>query len=1473
MACFHGNEARHARFFMLGLGETIMKERLLTSLLVLAFSSALAYAQEALPHAGLGEKGLASLPPGGQVQENSLQQDPQLVTGQLENGFRYIIRPTREPVGRGSVRLYVDTGSMDETHENSGVSHFLEHLVFNGSRSFKRGELIPTMQRLGLGFGGDANAYTSLLQTVYMLDLPNLKEETVNFALTIMRDFADGATLSDDAIDHERGIVISELKQRDSESYRAVVAMLGQLAKGTRVAGFMPIGKEDIIRNISYDAVRQYYKEHYVPERMTLILTGDFAPEEAEAWVRRHFGSMEKRPNPPHPWVGEQPDAAPSELVVANKEQAHATMAVSVVSPYRGKPDTFSQRMEDLPLELANAMLHLRLERMSQQADSPFLKASVNRSVIFDVAEAFSLDVTAAPGKWQEALFCAEQELRRAIRYGFSPQELQEAIASYKASLNRSAEAWDTVTADAMASKLVEALSNHSAMTTPQEDMRAFEAGARRILSHPELCQAALAKAYDPGKAKLTMSGAIPEGVFNETLRRAYEESAKVEVREPEWQETKPFAYDNVGAPGSIVQQESMADIGVTSLVLSNGVKVNLKPLDFSKGNITVTAAIDGGALSLPSKPGLAMAIQSVMNLGGLEAHSLDELNRLMLGRNVSLNFSTGDTRFLFSGGTTADDLELQCKLIAAGIMHPAFREESVALMRRNLPNLYRRLATTPQGAYAMQAPRALYGDDVRFTIPTQEEVESIGIQDIKEALAPALQQGAMEVSLVGDFDVQAVLPILERTFGAMPPRRADFLPVDDAQRRVGFQPWGQRRFFRYPTKLDKTIVSQVRPIGNGMDKRRNRRLQLLASIVRERLFDGIRAAMGESYSPSVKLGLNAEYPNAATITTASAGVKRNREKVNAAMDSILAGIGQGRITEDDFECAIRPMLAQAEKSLRTPDFWNANVVDLQSNKERLGLIRDMMDDLKSITCEEIRHLGKEVFGKDNANYFFTVPQDYQPAPAAEDEKKEPAAGGAAKLPVPGYTVITTEATAALPEWRRVAETLAAKYEGAQLVTLPQLTEDACTRALQGASARYAAYVLRPEEVGRETVNDLHRAARKVDDDPWGDCIWGIVTGFSAQDAQRIADAREPLVIKRLLATTNVDASHFEHSCCITDWTGSPVFEQDGYQKPQQKPERADSSTPEGRDILENGTQGIFAGQLEHAAPQLLVTSSHATQFNLEMPFSKGLLFSVDNSFRRLPLPQTSHFAPALQAAAQGDMEGLRHLPGSAPIEPDGTPRVWLAAGNCLLGDVAYTKHSMAVTALSAYTCRQLIGYTVPSWYGAGGWGSLSLFFENSNGTTLAEAWFLNNQFILERTMELDPKLLNVRFNEACIGPELQRDIIRQKPAIALESAKDAIGLVHDRDVVAFYGDPAWSASLDCSHVPCPYSIEWQGDKQFTITANQDTQGRFAVWFPTAATGDHASGCNAEGAVFTDDFILFPRLGMKKGERMTVKVE
>lgn len=482
---------------------------------------------------------------------------------------------------------------------------------------------------------------------------------------------------------------------------------------------------------------------------------------------------------------------------------------------------------------------------------------------------------------------------------------------------------------------------------------------------------------------------------------------------------------------------------------------------------------------------------------------------------------------------------------------------------------------------------------------------------------------------------------------------------------------------------------------------------------------------------------------------------------------------------------------------------------------------------------------------------------------------------GAAEQPAENaYVIVVSAETATQKDWGNVVKALLKERDNAKAVVVKSLSEDSIAKVLRKHQARYAAVVVRPQEATRELVNNIHRAARRVDDDPWGDCMWGIVTGAEAKDALRVARDRRPLVIKRALGTTNIDASRFEHSCCITDWTGFPVLEQSGYTEPVTT--TYTEETEEGRNIVRNGIQGVFAKQLEEERPQLIVTSSHATQFNLEMPFSKGLIFPARKRFYPLPAPVMNKFVKDhLMPIMGGRPNALAALAAEEklqPIAPDGERRVWLAAGNCLFGDAHGSPDSMAVTAISGYTCNQLAGYTVPSWYGKAGWGTLGTFFGNAKGTTLAQAAFLNNQFLLHETMQLEPKLLSVRFNDAEFVPaKLIRAVMMQGITVKEEKVQDYLGLVHDRDALAFYGDPQWRACLDDEHGNTPgFSVTWQSDTEFTITADHDAKGRCGIWFPKRL---NAKSCTAPNAVLTNDFILFPELDMKQGETMKVKVE
>ena len=209
----------------------------------------------------------------------------------------------------------------------------------------------------------------------------------------------------------------------------------------------------------------------------------------------------------------------------------------------------------------------------------------------------------------------------------------------------------------------------------------------------------------------------------------------------------------------------------------------------------------------------------------------------------------------------------------------------------------------------------------------------------------------------------------------------------------------------------------------------------------------------------------------------------------------------------------------------------------------------------------------------------------------------------------------------------------------------------------------------------------------------------------------------------------------------------------------------------------------------------------------------------------------------------------------------------------------------MAVTALSRYGFNQLVGYTVPSWYGKGGWGTLGLLFSNHDASSLAEAWYLNNQFILDETMTRFPKLMDVHFNSPDInGIKDDPDFARGMNSAGYGMGKDQLGLIHDRDTVAFYGDPAWMARLDESRAPSPWHIDWNdpadASKGFTVTANKDAKGRLGVWFPNRINAGKAPvtiGGTAtpieKAGLLTNDFLLLRELELKKGEKAVVEME
>ncbi|MDH3069134.1 insulinase family protein [Akkermansia sp. N21169] len=1427
---------------------------------------------------------------------NTLQQDPRIVSGVLPNGLEYFIRPNLEPKGRMSLKLRVNTGSLNEVEENRGISHFLEHMVFNGSNHFKRGEIMEVMQRHGLGLGGDANAYTSFDETVYMLELPSLKPDTVDLAFTILRDFADGAHLDESAINSERGIITSEYRVRDSAQQRMMQEALGFLLDGTIVAERMPIGTLDFINKGPRSLFLDYYKTHYTPDNMQLVIVGDITPEQGKEWVEKYFSSMTKTPEGPAKgdWGSIKPYKGVAAKWISNKDASGTEVSLVNAKAHATEADTVEKRIKDLTDDAAMAMLNRRLAELTKKEDCPFIKAGMGKDTMFQLADLSTLTANTTPDKWRQTLSVLEQELRRAQQYGFSKNEVEDIIKDMVNDAQVAVQSWETNKSADLSGSIAQSIAQQEVFTDPREDMRVLQKAIADKAITPENCQKALQKILDLKNIKITVSGkeANPNG--DKDIVKAFEASSSVPVEARAEEARTPFAYDHIGEPGKVVSSKEDPRTGARQIVLSNGIRVNLKPTEFDKDIIRVQAEIDGGSVTMPKgSEALSILAPVIVNNGGLEAHSIDDLARLMAGHAVKSGFSISDERFNVSGETTPKDLELELKLIAAQLMHSGYRPEAEITFRRSIPLLYDMLGKKPEGLLQKEGMEFLYNNNGKFHFPERRELEKLTTADVKNWIDPALKNNYMEVSLVGDFKPDDVIPILERTIGALPKRQDAPAALNQDSLKVSFADSGSAKDISYPSSIDRTLVCTVWPTSDGKDAQKARELKLMKDILRERLFKGIREKMGEAYSPFVLDEASLTYPDNGYMMSVAPGVLANKDKVAKAVMEITGDLAKGTITEDEFSRALKPLINRVERALRDNGFWLSAISKSQSKPESVDRAVDALKGYKAITVDDMNKLAKEIFKPGREISINIIPDIQEPAKTGDGEKKksDQAVAPSAAISVLArpakqvvkktgnnspYIVLVSEETKAMPEWMAVAEALKAKHN-AKILTYKG-TPDSALPALKKEEVRYMALVAPPEQIDRNLVNKLHRLTRKIDDDPYGDCIWGIITGFTPDDAMRIAKASEPLTITRAQGTTNVDASRFTDSMCITDWGPYEFVEQHGHQEAKVQP------FPES----DKGVVPKFAEFWEKSHPELVVTSSHATQYNLEMPFGKGLIVSYDNKFHLMGINQKKEYASFLKGVLfDGKEEELAsYIQQQKPpvLAHDATPKVWIAAGNCLFGDTKKTRNSMAVTALSGYGCNQLVGYTVPSWYGKGGWGTLSLIFNNHDKSSFSEAWYLNNQFILDETLRKYPALINVDFNASSINAIKEEDpgFMEAMTKANCGLGQEQMGLVHDRDVVAFYGDPVWVARLDESHTKSPWSVTWNDAedpaKGLTVTANADYNGRFAVWFPKRLqvkkadiTIDGKKQPLTEVGTLTNDFILIPdlKLGRKQQAEIT----
>jgi zinc protease len=304
---------------------------------------------------------------------DKLPKDPDLATGKLANGLTYYIRNNHKPEKKVELRLVVNAGSVLEEDDQQGLAHFMEHMEFNGTKSFEKNELVSYLQSIGVQFGADLNAYTGFDQTVFILPIPTDKPDNLEKGFQILEDWAHNASLTEQDIDDERGVVLEESRLGKGADDRMMRKYFPKLTEGTMYADRLPIGKDDIIKKFKYDRLKDFYNDWYRPDLEAVVVVGDIDTTTAKSMLIDHFSHL-KNPSPEkrRKYESVKPRREPDAMVVVDKE-ATSTM-LGIIYPYTKKHETLT--VSDYKLEiirnLALAIINHRLNDLAQSAEPPF---------------------------------------------------------------------------------------------------------------------------------------------------------------------------------------------------------------------------------------------------------------------------------------------------------------------------------------------------------------------------------------------------------------------------------------------------------------------------------------------------------------------------------------------------------------------------------------------------------------------------------------------------------------------------------------------------------------------------------------------------------------------------------------------------------------------------------------------------------------------------------------------------------------------------------------------------------------------------------------------------------------------------------------------------------------------------------------------------------------------------------------------
>lgn len=896
--------------------------------------------------------------------------DPEIRSGKLDNGLTYYIRKNKEPEKRASFYIIQNVGAILENDNQNGLAHFLEHMAFNGTKNFPGKAIISSLEKHGVAFGYNINAYTSFDETVYNLSgVPVEAPGLVDSCLLILHDWSDYITLAEKEIDLERGVISEEYRTTKNASRRMIFEVLPVVLKGSKYAVRDIIGSLDIINNFTYNTLRSFYHDWYRTDLQAIVVVGDINVDEVENKIRTLFSKIEAVKNPFPRLAEEVPFHADTRFVIAKDKEAPST-SVSVISLHKAVPrekKDMNYLRENHVISLMNSMINTRISERLQKENPPFVNGNVSYGAYYARGyDAFTITAIARRNEEDIALKAIYEEADRARRFGFTPGELERAKARTLANYENMYKQRDKIDNDTYAAAIQEYYLNNEPLTSMEFDFEFLKTIISGIT--PEETSAKFREKMIDENRTIIIQGLDGDDIKHLTQQEALDIISKIKNTSltPYTEEAVASSLITSDIKGSaVVSEVLLPEFDAVEWTLGNKAKVVFRKADFEKDNVMLSAFSYGGSSKLPASDVLAAAIlPTVTQMYGVGEFDNITLQKMLSGKKATVNFSLSETTESISATCTPKDFETMMQLVWLKFEQPRFEKGAHDALITRLAAQVANMEKDPDKIKSDSLSLIASNYSPRTPVINKANIEAITIDEIEKIYTDRFT-GADEFIffIVGNIDQDSAKKMAEKYIGAIKTTNREETWIDH---NVHQPAGGVTKEISLPLTIPKSTVALSFETDMKFNPYNNLGLSVINGILDIVFVEKIRENEGGTYSVGVQLG-NQKRPSetAEGIITFDCDPARANE-LKAIVYRELDILMKKGSSQENLDKAVNNILKNREESKLHNTYWMTAL----TRYYQYGINNDdpanYEDILKSYKIKDIKKIATAMFKKAN---------------------------------------------------------------------------------------------------------------------------------------------------------------------------------------------------------------------------------------------------------------------------------------------------------------------------------------------------------------------------------------------------------------------------------------------------------------------------------------------------------------------------